>query len=1256
MDSTNVTHSPVVLTDTFGNAMEYQRRVRAIAEASARPGPWSDTVTLTMTQDTEPPNTPSMPGVSTDLRIITVDIDGLDEFGEAMPVDYNHTRIYFAAAEGMAGAEMVGTLSNPGLWNSGSMAPGVPVWVAVSAVDHVGNESTMTLAQSVTPRKLVDDSSIRDELGTIDDKINTAVDDLNQAIGNIVIDDAGIATYWMPTEPDETTEPPPKTGFLWFDTSDGSKLYRFDGQKWVSAADERIQAVQDAQERFGQDITEAEQRAIDEARDLADQARADASVDATSKANSARDEAVADAEAKDADLKGEIDSVIDGAVSDLSSEIATVRTSVDGKNRITQSISTPPKQYDGAVGDRWERMSSMGSGGRLVSNWRWNGTVWVSTLIGDAVLGNVDASKIGTGYLEADRIESGTITADKILVGAGRNIIPWAQVLAGETVRPHFNWGYYGAGTLAPAPADAAKGVPGHAVHQRTTSDPDTDRYIIKLNPDVWTGGNTDKFPVSGGTWSLSVRGYTDSANLDARLTLIWYHADGAYGATGTSAPLRLGTQPKRIEVSLELPDDAAYMVAGIRTNQPGETHWVNPELALAVGATLIEDGAVTTSKVAAGAIEAGKIAAGAIEADHIKAGAIVVGTVDGLQDSLDSKETPSGAQSKADAAQSSAVSEAEQNAGDRFGETKSLVSGWRVSGQTSIAGGSIAADSITSAQIAADAITANKIAADAIGATAIAAGVIDADHIIAGGIQADSLLVAGSVGATLIEDGAITTDKILAGAITAESGIIGSINAGTIKFGEMDGARIKAGTVDADRVVVEGSVGATLIEDGAITTDKILANAITAGKIAALAIEADHISANAITADKIRAGAIDGKLITGARIRTAASGRRTELDVEGLTSYNSSGKVVLTTDTADGSIDMTGRLSQTSGGTTIEVGGNYLDGPGIKWTDSNIYAYPPGVAYGTDSNDSSKMRTFIQGPGVTGGNSYLNLLERGEGFTLESWQTSGDNSWIVKSDVPGNLMRIGSNISDAPYMYFKRGSGDTGAAFVGYRHPNGVGYSSMALRDSYAYIGAYNWQGNLMGSLRMDASGTALNSGTRNMYLYGNEIGINADGGIWLNHNAIYMNSLPSDSGASEIGRVNGRIHSLYSSRKYKLMEEPIESTVDDFEGKLMSVDAKTWVDRTRADRIADHMTAIENGEKPTEPLEDIGGLERIPGIVAEDLHDAGLGLFVGYDNEGEPQSVLYSRIGPALIPIIRRLRDRVDALETQLGESNAA
>src|SRR5699024_7678051 len=117
------------------------------------------------------------------------------------------------------------------------------------------------------------------------------------------------------------------------------------------------------------------------------------------------------------------DSAVEQALQDardaLESDIATVRTSVDGKNAITQSVDAPPTSYDGAGGDRWERMSSMGSGGRLISNWRWNGSVWVSTIISDAVLGNVDAAKIGTGYLNANRIEAGSVTAEKLLIGMG---------------------------------------------------------------------------------------------------------------------------------------------------------------------------------------------------------------------------------------------------------------------------------------------------------------------------------------------------------------------------------------------------------------------------------------------------------------------------------------------------------------------------------------------------------------------------------------------------------------------------------------------------------------------------------------------------------------------------------------------------------------------------------------------------------------------------------------------------------------------
>ncbi|MDN6159427.1 MAG: hypothetical protein L0J13_15995 [Brevibacterium sp.] len=109
----------------------------------------------------------------------------------------------------------------------------------------------------------------------------------------------------------------------------------------------------------------------------------------------------------------------------------------------------------------------------------------------------------------------------------------------------------------------------------------------------------------------------------------------------------------------------------------------------------------------------------------------------------------------------------------------------------------------------------------------------------------------------------------------------------------------------------------------------------------------------------------------------------------------------------------------------------------------------------------------------------------------------------------------------------------------------------------------------------------------------------------------------------------------------------------MESFEDKILSVDAKTWIDRTRADRIAEYQTAIATGNEPVEDIADIGGLERIPGVIAEDFDEAGLEVFVRYDDNGEPQSVAYDRIGPALIPIIRRLRDRVDALETKLGET---
>lgn len=127
-------------------------------------------------------------------------------------------------------------------------------------------------------------------------------------------------------------------------------------------------------------------------------------------------------------------------------------------------------------------------------------------------------------------------------------------------------------------------------------------------------------------------------------------------------------------------------------------------------------------------------------------------------------------------------------------------------------------------------------------------------------------------------------------------------------------------------------------------------------------------------------------------------------------------------------------------------------------------------------------------------------------------------------------------------------------------------------------------------------------------------------------------------------------------SSRRYKLAEESLLDTAPDLEEQLLSIDAKTWFDKGCTERYAAYLDATAKGETPDDDLAGVGDLARSPGVIAEDLDEAGLGLFVVYNPDGTPESVLYDRIGPALIPIVRNQRDRITALESRLSALEAA
>lgn len=161
--------------------------------------------------------------------------------------------------------------------------------------------------------------------------------------------------------------------------------------------------------------------------------------------------------------------------------------------------------------------------------------------------------------------------------------------------------------------------------------------------------------------------------------------------------------------------------------------------------------------------------------------------------------------------------------------------------------------------------------------------------------------ITAGILDAARIAARSITSEKIAVNSITANELAANSITAAKIAAGAVTAGKIAAGTVTATELAAD-SVVANSIAANSVTTDKIAANSVTANELAANAVTADKIYAGSITAVKIAADAIDAtKLsanaitakhtITGALVRTAASGSRTEMTNQGIRQLDSTGK-----------------------------------------------------------------------------------------------------------------------------------------------------------------------------------------------------------------------------------------------------------------------------------------------------------------------------------------------------------------------------
>lgn len=490
--------------------------------------------------------------------------------------------------------------------------------------------------------------------------------------------------------------------------------------------------------------------------------------------------------------------------------------------------------------------------------------------------------------------------------------------------------------------------------------------------------------------------------------------------------------------------------------------------------------------------------------------------------------------------------------------------------------------------------------------------------------------------GTVFIEDGAIVAEKIAAGTITAESGIIGSLDAGVITTGELRGELIRAQSIAGESLAVDAIDGKT-ITGATIRTS-------SAGQRVDMNTDGLFVrNSFGIATVRLANGTIeaDGGTITGGTVRTSGSGARVEMNAGGLHAWNPDGDETFTLESDTGSVSMNGnfysRINPADSRVVIdntlvsamirdEVGGAYREESyagilvGTETSGGLIYANDQAVGVGSRS-----MR--IVGPG---GHSRLMLNANDTRAAYE-----------LKADRPGSEpARLYADIYE-----------DSGQALLGMQVGNTI---QNPYNGSYANVRVAASSGDSFAEMISDGGRdvgdprrrtvVSLDEGVLNLW---------ADSQFsWLTPRIEWTNA-PSVSGGTSLTILsNGRIGKASSSRRYKIAEEPLAHTDARFYDRLLGLQPKTWFDRAEAEYHAEVVESRNAGVGFNPEWVNAGPLRRQVGAIAEDLDEAGLGMLVSYTTDGEPESIMYDRIGATLIPVVRDLRDRVEELEKKMGE----
>ena len=471
----------------------------------------------------------------------------------------------------------------------------------------------------------------------------------------------------------------------------------------------------------------------------------------------------------------------------------------------------------------------------------------------------------------------------------------------------------------------------------------------------------------------------------------------------------------------------------------------------------------------------------------------------------------------------------------------------------------------------------------------------------LTGGVLAGALIEAGSVTATKIADNSISTPKLVAGSVVTAKLAAGAVVAD----------RIAANAVVADKIAT-GAVVADKIAAGAVTANKLFVDSAFANTIAASMASFNTVYAGKITAGMLKADALDFKSATGLTltspvIRTSATANRgIRLDTTAIQGWDANGQKVLhLSATGVGSNKVIGRF-QTS-----------LDNePGIIMSNSSTQGEPAIwiSSNGTTGGDQAAIYSFSNGQ----------LIVRGKDYTL------GDESAVIIA--PGartsglELMR--QYIDPTDRYTTQRG------LFTG-----GPGVTDTAGSETYGCVGSM-----ALGTITSAAS-RGLNTG---------ELTCEYLSSVSGKSTPQFKGGANTTAAANVRMDANNTLLKTSSARRFKLDIQDAESEVQ--ASALLDVPARVWFDRAQVE--GHRLFLADNGL-----IDEVSGQwdqyeaepHLVPGVVAEEVESAGLGLYVTYTPEGEVEGVMYDRLWTLLIPIVRGLRDRVADLESQISQLSA-